>query len=171
MKTPGIWRWYGPHWCNCTTKRSEKISQLIQKSNRSGHKCNVVILSSYSLSFKEIKWTRKSPGFCAVVTLGLIQWGRLSYKCPWLSDPYSVTQSSHPPRFTHILLHPTTDENWWFHLKKMDRPNHLLRHLFHLFVTWISRGNCTSQLLVHFHNDIHSGESLPSVFLNGSLKR
>jgi hypothetical protein len=38
-----------------------KISQMIQKSNRRGHKHSVVILSGYSFSFKEIKWTRKPP--------------------------------------------------------------------------------------------------------------
>jgi hypothetical protein len=40
-----------------------KISQLIMKSNRSGHKHIVVILSGYSFSFKKIWWTRKPPYF------------------------------------------------------------------------------------------------------------
>ena len=48
-----------------------KISQLIQKSNRRGHKHIVVILSGCSFSFMEIKW--KSLRALCSGDLGLIE--------------------------------------------------------------------------------------------------
>jgi len=58
----------------------------------------------------------------------------------------------------------TGDSTW-----TLDSPNYLLRHLFYVLATRVSRANC--QLLVLCHDDIDLTESLPFVFRNGCLRR